>query len=49
LSDSYIAHLLKIPVADLTPELAELKREQLLFHRLNKEIKQAIKETSDEQ
>lgn len=41
LAPGYIANTLRIPVADLTPELLELKREQILTTRA---VKQLIKE-----
>ena len=40
---SYIAQRIGLPVAQLSPELLALKREQLATHRLSKQITQAIK------
>lgn len=36
-SDSYVARLLEVPLKDCTPELIELKRQQLKLHRILKE------------
>lgn len=44
LSDSYVAHKLHLRVAELTPELLAMKREQLLLHRLGKQIKAQLKD-----
>jgi hypothetical protein len=41
-SPSYAAELLKLPVSQCTPELIEMKREQVLLHRLAKVLKQEI-------
>lgn len=43
LRPSYVARMLQIPVSQLTPELLELKREQLLFKRLARDLTQAAK------
>jgi len=40
LTDGYIAELLGLPVKKAPPQLIELKREQILLHRLAKEMKQ---------
>ncbi len=42
LSDAYLAARLKLPIADCTPELIELKRQQLTVSRLTKQLKQEI-------
>jgi len=39
---SYIAQALRIPLAQLTPELLELKRAQLEMYRLTKQLKKEI-------
>ena len=44
LKKNYIAASLKIKVSELSPELYELKREQLETRRLAKQLKQATKE-----
>ena len=43
LAPGYVASLLQIPHADLTPELLELKREQLRIHRLTNQLKKELK------
>jgi len=40
LNDGYIAELLRLPAKKAPPQLIELKREQILLHRLAKEMKQ---------
>lgn len=45
LAPIYIANLLRISIADLTPELLAAKCEQLELHRLGRAIKQHLKET----
>ncbi len=42
LPPSRVASYLGLPVTDLTPELLELKRQQLALHRLGRELKEAI-------
>lgn len=42
LKDSYIVGTLRIPAKDCTPELIELKREQLRIQRLTKQLKKEI-------
>jgi len=42
ISPSYAAELLKMPIAKCTPELIQMKREQILLHRLAKVLKQEI-------
>lgn len=44
LTPPYVAYLLGIPVAQLTPELLELKRQQIETHRLAKQVKTHLKE-----
>lgn len=47
LSASYLSSLLGIPTAQLTPELLELKREQLSLRRLARQLKKAANESID--
>lgn len=49
LTPSYIARALCIPVPSLTPELIELKRQQLLLGRALREAKSLTKESEDDQ
>jgi len=42
LSSYYVAGLMGLATGDCTPELIELKREQLRIHRLTKQLKQEI-------
>lgn len=46
LKPDYVACALRMPVADLTPELLAAKRQALTLHRLSKTLKTAIKETT---
>ncbi len=43
----YIAALIGLPVVDLPPELIEVKREQLLMHRLITDLKKVIQGESE--
>jgi len=43
LSDGYLSDLMKIPVATATPELLQLKRDQIILIRSIREFKNAIK------
>ena len=43
LHGGYVAQRLGLPLAECTPELIELKREQLRIYRLTKQLKQEIK------
>jgi hypothetical protein len=45
LEPTYVAQRLGIPISRLTPELLDLKREQLTIHRLSKQLKRAKNET----
>lgn len=45
LSPSYLASKLKLRLADVTPELLALKREQMTLYRLGKQLKAQIKES----
>ena len=45
LAEGYVAVALRIPVAQLTPELLELKRQQLKISRLNRQLRKTLKET----
>lgn len=42
LSNDYIVKVIRIPISLLTPELIELKREQLLMHRATKQLTKEI-------
>ena len=44
LKPAYVAKALGMPVKQVTPELLELKREQLTYHRLLKEAKTILKD-----
>ena len=44
LADCYVAETLRLPLADCTPELIEMKREQLMLKRLTKQLETVIKE-----
>ena len=46
LTPSYVASTIGVRVADLTPDLLTLKREQIEIHRLAKQVKQHLKEIS---
>ena len=48
LSRSYVAQLLEISVENLTDELYELKRSQVMIHRCIDQLKTVIKEKRDE-
>ena len=43
LSPSYVANLLRIPVAEIPPELLDLKREQLQLYRLTNKLRKEIR------
>lgn len=43
INDSYCSTVLNIRVKDATPEILELKRQQLKLHRLTKQLKKEIK------
>lgn len=47
LHDCYIARSMGISVKDATPELLELKREQLRVHRMARELKKSLKENKE--
>lgn len=44
LSDGYVASKLFVPLVDCTPDLIEMKREQLLMHRALRELNKILKE-----
>lgn len=46
LSGSYVAYRLKMPVTDISPDLFELKREQLRIYRLTKQLAEALNEAT---
>lgn len=46
LAPHYVASLLRLAIAELTPELFELKREQILTTRALRELKKVINEQS---
>lgn len=46
LHPAYVAGRLGLPVAEVTPELLEMKREQLTLHRLGRQVKAALKGTT---
>lgn len=46
LTPSYVAAVMGLHTPNLTPELLELKREQLTLYRLSKEIKTKLKENT---
>lgn len=39
MADAYVASILGVPIAECPPELLELKREQLVLHRITKKLK----------
>ena len=43
LPDGYLSHLMRIPVATATPELIQLKRDQIILTRAIREFKNATK------
>jgi hypothetical protein len=47
MTNAYVAYALKMRVADASPELLALKREQLTIHRLSRQLKQATKPTKE--
>ena len=48
LSDRYVSKRIGAPIKDLSPEIIELKREQLLMFRLNKELNATIQQLTKE-
>jgi hypothetical protein len=48
LTPAYVAALLKMKVSEVTPELLELKREQIDMYRLVSQLNQEINETNHE-
>ena len=44
LADSYVKRELRMPSSQCTPELIEMKREQLLMHRALRELNKTLKE-----
>jgi hypothetical protein len=46
LSDGYIASILGLKVKEITPELLALKQEQLSIHRLARQLKEKVNESS---
>ena len=48
LSPSYVGTQLGIPVAQLTPELLEAKRQQLEIHRLKRQLNATLKDLDHE-
>jgi hypothetical protein len=47
ITPAYVAKTLELPVSALTPEIIVLKRKQLAFARLAKQIKQKLKELNE--
>ncbi len=41
---SYVAHLIGLPVSEVSPELVEIKREQILIKRAIRELNKTLKE-----
>lgn len=48
LRPAYVASALRIPTEQLTPELLALKREQILNQRALRELKQTLKDLTNE-
>lgn len=46
MTPGYAAKSMRIHVAQLTPELLELKRQQLELHRLQRQLLETLKEKS---
>lgn len=44
LTPSYIAHVLRTSTKELTPELLELKRQQIELHRLQRQLQATLKD-----
>lgn len=49
LTPAYVANALHLPVGQLTPELLELKRQQLELHRLQRQLQATLKDLNHDE